>query len=479
MVRGLAGFCALAAGYRSIRPEQYTKQFGINMTEQYDLIAIGGGSGGLAAAQRAAEYGARALVIERSRLGGTCVNVGCVPKKVMWHAAELAQAFSDAADYGFSFPSPDHDWQTLVNNRENYIRRLNGIYERNLNKRSVDWVHGAARLVDTKTVDVDGKHFSAPHIIIATGGEPVVPDVPGAELGITSDGFFALQERPQNVAIAGSGYIAVETAGVLSSLGSRVELFARYDSVLRSMDPMLQEGVIQALETHGVVVQLNSIPAGLFEDDDGIVLRTERGSEFGPFDTVIWATGRRPLTGGLGLASAGVAVDDNGYINVDKFQQSSVPGIYAIGDVTGQAELTPVAIAAGRRLSDRLFGGMEGRYLDYENIPTVIFSHPPIGTVGLTEPEAKERYGAEAVKVYTSGFVPLYYGIMQHKVRANMKLVTTGPEERVVGCHMIGQGSDEILQGFAVAIKMGACKRDLDDTVAIHPTSAEELVTMR
>jgi glutathione reductase (NADPH) len=449
------------------------------MTEQYDLIAIGGGSGGLAAAQRAAEYGARALVVERSRLGGTCVNVGCVPKKVMWHAAEIARSFRDAADYGFSGQPPVHDWQTLVSNRENYIQRLNGIYERNLKNRSVDWLQGTARLVDAQTVDVDGKRFSAPHIIIATGGEPVVPDVPGAELGITSDGFFALQERPQNVAIAGSGYIAVELAGVLSALGSQVELFARYDSVLRSMDPMLQEGVIQALETHGVIVQLHSIPAGLFEDDGGIVFRTESGSEFGPFETVIWATGRRPLTDGLGLASAGVITDDDGYIKVDKFQQTTVAGIYAIGDVTGQAELTPVAIAAGRRLSDRVFGGMAGRHLDYENIPTVVFSHPPIGTVGLTEPQAIERFGAENVKVYTSGFVPLYYGIMQHKARANMKLVTTGPEERVVGCHMIGQGSDEILQGFAVAIRMGARKRDLDDTVAIHPTAAEELVTMR
>lgn len=449
------------------------------MTEQYDLIAIGGGSGGLAAAQRAAEYGARALVIERARLGGTCVNVGCVPKKVMWHAAEIAQTFRDAADYGFSVEPPAHDWETLVTNRENYIRRLNGIYERNLNKRSVDWLHGSARLSDPKTVDVDGKKFSAPHIIIATGGEPIVPELPGAELGMTSDGFFELRERPRSVAIAGSGYIAVELAGVLASLGTRVELFARYDSVLRSMDPMLQEGVIEALKADGVLVQLNSIPAELAEDGEGLLLRTKSGGEFGSFEKVIWAVGRRPLVSGLGLGEQGVALNDDGYVQVDKFQQTSVPGIYAIGDVTGQAELTPVAIAAGRRLSDRVFGGMEGRYLDYENIPTVIFSHPPIGTVGLTEPEARQRFGDDAVKVYTSGFVPLYYGIMEHKMRANMKLVTTGPEERVVGCHMIGQGSDEILQGFAVAIKMGARKRDLDDTVAIHPTSAEELVTMR
>jgi glutathione reductase (NADPH) len=295
---------------------------------------------------------------------------------------------------------------------------------------------------------------------------------------MTSDGFFALTERPQKVALIGSGYIAVELGGVLSGLGSETHLFARYNSVLRSLDPMLQEGVLEALEAYRVAVHLHSIPAELKESDAGIVVCTEAGSEFGPFDAVIWAIGRKPLSGGIGLETAGVITDDRGHIRVDKYQQTNVEGIYALGDITGQAELTPVAIAAGRRLSDRVFGGMEGRHLDYQNIPTVIFSHPPIGTVGLTEPQAREQYG-DAVKVYTSGFVPLYYGILEHKARANMKLVTVGPEERVVGCHMIGQGSDEILQGFAVAIKMGACKKDLDDTVAIHPTSAEELVTMR
>jgi glutathione reductase (NADPH) len=444
------------------------------MTEHYDLIAIGGGSGGLATAQRAAEYGARALVIERGRLGGTCVNVGCVPKKVMWHAAELAQAFRDAPGYGFAESAPAHDWAILVDRRESYIRRLNAIYERNLQNKSVDWVAGSARLTDARTVEVAGRSFSAEHIVIATGGEPILPDLPGAPLGIDSDGFFALNERPRRVGIAGSGYIAIELAGVMSSLGSETQLFARYDSVLRSLDPMLQTGAVDALQEHHVTV-----PAELRRDvDGGIHLLTETGNEYGPFDEFVWAVGRRPLTAGMGLASAGVSVDEQGYIQVDRYQQTSVAGVYAIGDVTGQGELTPVAIAAGRRLSDRLFGGMADRHLDYNLIPTVIFSHPPIGTVGMTEPEARARFGSD-VKVYTSGFVPLYYGILDHKSRANMKLVTVGKEERVVGCHMIGQGSDEILQGFAVAIKMGARKRDLDDTVAIHPTAAEELVTMR
>jgi glutathione reductase (NADPH) len=451
----------------------------VYMSNSYDLIVIGGGSGGLAAAQRATEYGARALVVERGLLGGTCVNVGCVPKKVMWHAAELAQAFRDAPSYGFEAMSPKHDWTALVERRESYLRRLNGIYERNLDNKSVDWISGTATLSDAHTVAVGDQTYTAPHIIIATGGEPILPDTPGAELGIDSDGFFALTERPQKVAVVGSGYIAIELAGVLSSLGSEVDLFARFDSVLRSMDSMLQAGVITALTDHGVNMRLNSPLSAVEATDRGVSITLQDGSEAGDYDTLIWAVGRRPLTQGIGLDAAGVAINKRGHIPVDKFQQTNVEGVYAVGDVTGQAELTPVAIAAGRRLSDRVFGGMEGRHLDYQNIPTVVFSHPPIGTVGLTEAQACEQYGDDDVKAYTSSFVSLYYGVCEHKGRSHMKLVTVGSDERVVGVHMIGEGSDEILQGFAVAVKMGARKQDLDDTVAIHPTGAEELVTMR
>lgn len=448
--------------------------------KHYDLIAIGGGSGGLAASQRAAEYGAKCLVIERDgRLGGTCVNVGCVPKKVMWHAAEIAQIVRDAGDYGFVPGNVPHDWQKLVERRENYIDRLNGIYDRNLAGKNIDWISGEAVFSDAHTVQVGEQQYTAPHIVIATGGEPVIPDIPGGELGITSDGFFALQERPQRVAVVGSGYIAVELAGVLSSLGSEVGLYARYDSILRSLDPMLQQAAITALVNHGSTVNLDSIPVSLQQTDTGLQLEFASGASGAPVDTVIWAVGRRPLTDSLNLQATGAQVSERGHVSVDKFQQTSAEGVYAIGDVTGQVELTPVAIAAGRRLSDRVFGGMEGRHLNYDNIPTVIFSHPPIGTVGMAEPQAREQYGDDAVKVYTSGFNPLYYGVLEHKVRADMKLVCVGAEERVVGVHMIGQGSDEILQGFAVALKMGATKQDLDETVAIHPTSAEELVTMR
>ncbi len=446
----------------------------------YDLIAIGGGSGGLAATQRAAEYGARCLVIERDgRLGGTCVNVGCVPKKVMWHAAEIAQVMRAAGDYGFTVGEPVHDWATLVERRENYISRLNGIYDRNLNNKSVDWITGTAQFVDAHTLQVGDAFYTAPHIIIATGGEPVVPAIAGAEAGITSDGFFALTERPQRVAVVGSGYIAVELAGVLAALGSDVDLYARYDSILRALDPMLQQAAIAALVEHDVTVNLHSIPTELRTGGEGLQLTFESGVTGAPADAVIWAVGRRPLTYGLNLDAAGVETGARGHIVVDKFQQSNVAGIYAIGDATGQVELTPVAIAAGRRLSDRVFGSMDGRYLDYSNIPTVIFSHPTIGTVGMTEPQAVEQFGADAVKTYQSGFNSLYYGVQEHKVRSTMKLVCAGAEERVVGVHMIGPGSDEILQGFAVAVKMGATKTDLDNTVAIHPTAAEELVTMR
>jgi glutathione reductase (NADPH) len=449
------------------------------MAQQYDLIAVGGGSGGLAAAQRAAEYGARALIIERDgKLGGTCVNVGCVPKKVMWHAADLAQAFRDAVSYGFAVNEPVHNWQQLVQRRSAYIERLNGIYDRNLANRKVDWITGTATFTGPGQVTVDGTDYQAEHIIIATGGEPSWPDLPGADLGITSDGFFALQERPQKVAMVGSGYISIELGGVLQSLGSDVKIFARYGSVLRSLDDMLQKGVLEALQDHGVDIELHSVPASLERNSEGLALTLENGKTFGGFDAVIWAVGRRPLTEGLGLEALGVQLDERGFVPTDKFQQTNVEGIYALGDVAGTVALTPVAIAAGRRLSDRIFGGMAGRYLDYNNVPTVIFSHPPIGTVGMTEAEAREAHGDD-VTVYTSSFVSLYYGVADHKPKSHMKLVTVGKDERVVGCHLIGEGADEILQGFAVAIKMGARKEDFDNTVAIHPTSAEELVTMR
>jgi len=449
------------------------------VSETFDLIVIGGGSGGLAHAQRAAQYGARAAVVEAGRLGGTCVNVGCVPKKVMWYAAHHAHQLHHAPDYGFDVRVGDHDWAGLKSRRDAYIKRLNGIYAGNLDKRGVTHIQGHASLVDAGTVEVDGKRYQAGRIVIATGGRPMVPRIPGAEHGITSDGFFELGERPARVLIAGSGYIAVELAGVFNALGSETRIVVRKDRVLRGFDRMLSDELMKAMDRSGIALDTSVVPAAVEQTASGLVLVASDGRRFGPVDCIVWAIGREPNTSGLGLERAGVLTDAQGFIPTDKFQATNVPNVFAIGDVTGRDALTPVAIAAGRRLADRLYGGMEGRHLDYELIPTVIFSHPTIGTVGLTEDAARERYGDAAIKVYDTAFTGMYYALGTDKQRSSMKLVTQGPEEKIVGCHVIGEGADEMLQGFAVAIRMGATKRDFDDTVAIHPTSAEELVTMR
>jgi glutathione reductase (NADPH) len=447
--------------------------------KSFDLAVIGGGSGGLAAAQRAAEYGARAVVFEQGRLGGTCVNVGCVPKKVMWTAARLAHALVDAEHYGFDLSIDMHDWARLKTARDAYVEYLNGVYERNLERRSVELIRSRARLLGPKEIiDEQGKLYFAERILVATGGFPRVPHVTGAELGITSDGFFDLERRPAKVAVVGSGYIAVELAGVLKSLGSEVTQFVRYDTVLRELDGMLGARLIEEMRSAGPGLVTRAVPKRV-ERCDGICLVTDDDRKFPGFDCLLWAIGRDPNTQGLGLEEAGVKLDRMGHVRVDKFQTTSVGNIYAVGDVTGRALLTPVAIAAGRRLSDRLYGGKPDRFLSYDVIPTVVFAHPPIGTVGLSEEEARKRFSGDRIKVYTSEFVPLYHALTERKPKSAMKLVTVGDEERVVGCHVIGPGADEMLQGFAVAVTMGATKADLDDTVAIHPTSAEEMVTMR
>ena len=448
------------------------------MSKKYDLFVIGGGSAGVAHARRAAEYGANVAVAEYGPLGGTCVNVGCVPKKVMWYAASLAHQFDHAADYGFDVSVKGQDWGAVKSRRDAYVERLNGIYEDLLNNSGVRYFAETARFVDAHTVAVGGEEYAADRIVIATGGHPVVPDVPGVELGITSDGFFELDERPERVLVVGSGYVAVELAGVFSGLGSDTQVVVRKHGVVRDFDAMLGNELIQAMRDSGIAVETGVIPASLTSQEDGIVLHAEDGRSFGPVDCVLWAIGRAPNTEGLKPGNAGVVIDDRGFVPVDDYQQTNVEHIHALGDVTGRVALTPVAIAAGRRLADRLYGGMEGRILDYELIPTVIFSHPPIGTVGMTEDRARVEYG-DAVRVYQTNFTPMYYALGDKKLRTTMKLITVDDEERVVGCHIIGDGADEMLQGFAVAIRMGATKADFDDTVAIHPTSAEELVTMR
>lgn len=446
--------------------------------KHFDLIVIGGGSGGIAHARRAAEYGASVAVIEQGALGGTCVNVGCVPKKVMWHTANLAHHFAHAGDYGFDLELRAHDWAALKARRDAYVHRLNGIYASNLDKSGVSYIAATASFVDAKTIRAGDEEFTADRIVIATGGRPDVPDISGADLGITSDGFFELEHQPKRVIVAGSGYIAVELAGIFNALGSEVQVVVRKDGIIRSFDAMLGEQLMSAMERNGVEVETFVVPASVERSDDGLILNADDGCSFGPVDCIVWAIGRAPNTAGLDLEKAGVATDDQGFITVDEWQQTSADHIFALGDVTGQAALTPVAIAAGRRLADRLYGGMADRRLDYDLIPTVIFSHPPVGTVGLSEAQARETYGDD-IKVYSSGFTPMYYALSEHKQRSVMKLITTGNDERIVGCHVIGDAADEMMQGFAVAIRMGASKSDFDDTVAIHPTNAEELVTMR
>jgi len=445
---------------------------------RFDLLVIGGGSGGIAHARRAAEYGATVGVIEYGPLGGTCVNVGCVPKKVMWYTAGHAHHFAHAADYGFDVAVNGHDWTTLKARRDGYVHRLNGIYENNLDKSGVTTITGTASFVDAHTVAVEGVQYHADRIVVATGGRPIVPNISGAELGITSDGFFELEERPRRVLVAGSGYIAVELAGVFNALGSETQLVVRKDSIIRSFDSMLGEQLMEAMQKDGVRIDTRVIPLSVEQTDDGLVLYAEDGRRFGPVDCLLWAIGRSPNVASLELDNAGVQSDDDGFITTDDFQQTNVENIFALGDVTGRPALTPVAIAAGRRLADRLYGGMEGRHLDYKLIPTVVFSHPPIATVGMTEDAARAEYG-DAVKVYSSGFTPMFYALGDMKQRSVMKLVVAGDDERVLGCHVIGEGADEMMQGFAVAMRMGATKADFDDTVAIHPSNAEELVTMR
>jgi glutathione reductase (NADPH) len=454
------------------------------MSKHYDLIAIGAGSGGLSVVERAASYGAKCAVIEHGDIGGTCVNVGCVPKKVMWYGANMAYTLKNAADYGFNVSINEFNWQKLVNGRQSYISGINNWYHDHIKENNIDEITGSASFVathtDVNTVKVNEETFTADHIVIAPGTTPTIPDINGATLGITSDGFFALQQQPKKVAIVGSGYIAVELAGVLNGLGSDVTLFVRGPSVLRHFDSLLRDTLTKELLSSGINLITNT---GIEEVTKGVEnelhLSCSNNQHYDGFDCLIWAIGREPNVDGLNLSVTGVEQDEQGMILVDDYQNTNISGLYALGDVTGRVPLTPVAVAAGRRLGDRLFNNQPERHLDYENIPTVIFSHPPAGTLGLSEAAARKRYGDEKVKVYQSSFTPMAYAFTSHQPQTAMKLVVLGDDEKVIGCHVIGDGADEMLQGFAVAIKMGASKADFDNTVAIHPTSAEEMVTMR
>ena len=446
----------------------------------YDLVVIGGGSGGLAGAFRAASHGARVALLEPGELGGTCVNVGCVPKKAMWLAAELSQRIDMAARLGFDLPSPKLDWREFVVHRQRYIAGIHDSYRKRLDEAGVVHMPCRGHLVDAHTVQThQGLRVSGRHLLIATGGKPKRPDIPGAELGLVSDDFFNLCEAPGRVAIVGAGYIAVELAGILQALGSHVELFARGKGLLESFDQELTAELMENCKQHGIRGHFSHEVASVENLGDGRVRLVDRSDEASePFDSLVFATGRSPNSRDMGLESIGVEVDGKGRIVVDGLQDTSVASVHAVGDVSSHIALTPVAIAAARRLMDRLFGGKPDARLDYEDIATVVFAHPPLGMVGLTEAQARERHG-EAVKTYRARFRPMLHALADSPQRSLFKLVCVGEEERVVGIHLLGEGADEILQGFAVALKRGISKRDLDDTMAIHPTSAEEVVLMR
>jgi len=457
----------------------------------FDLVVIGAGSGGVSCAERAAGYGAKVAVFEGGAYGGTCVNVGCVPKKIMYNAAHLAESLDDAKEYGFDVEKKGFSWEKLKRSRDNYVRSLSNIYKTFLPDIGVTVISEYASFESTSpetkitTISAGGKRYTANHVVIAVGGAPDELPIPGGNLAINSDGFFSLEKLPKKTAIIGAGYIAVELAGVLNGLGGNTSLFVRGDTALRNFDNMIKSHLHDSMKHSGIQVNPWSIPERIVKEADGTLsLHLKNGQVHRGFEVIISAIGRHPLTPQLHLPSVSISTDNRGYIPVDEYQNTSTPGIYALGDVCGKVELTPMAVAAGRRLADRLFGGVPNAKADYDNVPTVVFSHPVIGTIGLTEEQARQKYPAEELKIYTSEFQNLYYGpfldgdlMSEDKPLTKYKLICQGEEERVIGLHCIGMSSDEIIQGFGVAIKMGAIKSDFDSCVAIHPTASEELVT--
>ena len=449
----------------------------------FDLFIIGGGSGGVRAARMAVARGARVALAECARMGGTCVNVGCIPKKLYSYAAHFGEGFADARGYGWRLAdAPTLDWEALKAARAKEISRLNGIYEGLM--AGVTRFGGRARLVDAHTVEVtapDGSttRASAARILIATGGTPFVPDFEGRELAITSNDIFDLPAFPRRLLVAGGGYIGCEMASIFNGLGAQVTLAYRGEQILRGFDDDLRAHIAAQMQAHGVSIRLHSDIARIARTEGGLRVHLTDGDAV-DVDAVLSATGRRPNIAGLGLEALGVKLNKSGAIEVDEHFQSSVPGIYAIGDVVGRKALTPVALAEAMTLVDDLFGAPEGkapRVMDYENIPSAVFTHPPIGTVGLTEAQA--RAGGRAIRVYQSAFRPLLHTLTGSSERTLMKLIVDDASDRVIGLHIAGADAAEITQGFAVAMKAGATKAQFDATIGIHPSSAEEFVTMR
>lgn len=446
------------------------------MAYDFDLFVIGAGSGGVRAARFAAGFGARVAVAESRYLGGTCVNVGCVPKKLLVYGAHFEEELRQAKGYGWTSGEPAFDWSTLIANKNREIERLNGIYRKLLVDSGVKLLEGHARLVGGQHVEVDGQRYSARHILIATGGWPQKPDIPGAEHAITSNEAFYLEQLPQRVLVVGGGYIAVEFASIFHGLGAKTSLLYRRDLFLRGFDESLRVHLRDEMEKKGVDLQFNSDIRRIDKQVDGTLKATLADGRVLETDCVFYATGRRPMLDNLGLENTRIEQDDRGFIRVDNLYRTADPYVLAIGDVIGRVQLTPVALAEGMAVARRLFRPEEYRPLSYELIPTAVFSLPNIGTVGLSEQQAREKH---RVKVFESRFRPMKLSLTESQERTLMKLVVDADSDRVLGCHMIGPEAGEIIQGLAVAMKAGATKRDFDDTLGIHPTAAEEFVTMR
>jgi len=458
--------------------------------DHFDYLVVGGGSGGIASSRRAAMYGKKVAVVERDHLGGTCVNLGCVPKKVMFNAAHVQEIIRQAEGFGFKIDGSAFHMGTLKEKRDAYVKRLNGMYSGNLEKEGITSIRGDAKFIGERVVQVGDKAYSGDHVLIAVGGKPLMPDIPGIELAIDSNGFFDLDKVPKKVAVAGAGYIAVELAGILQSLGSEVDLMIRGDLPLRTMDPDIVSLLKEEMELSGINFLKGDVKELTAAADGTKTATFKSGEKHEGYDVVLFAIGRVPVTDSLDLEAAGVTADARGAIVVDGLSQTSAVHTYAVGDtIKGGVQQTPVAIAAGRLLSDRLFNELPEKEatMDYDMVPTVIFSHPPLAVIGLTELQAMEKYGADQVTVHRSTWVNMMYsreflvqdGHGAKPPRTSAKIVCVGPTQRVVGLHMVGLNVDEMLQGFAVAMKMGATKADFDSVVAIHPTSSEELVTIQ
>jgi glutathione reductase (NADPH) len=441
----------------------------------YDLVTIGAGSGGVRASRMAAQMGAKVAICEESRVGGTCVIRGCIPKKLLVYGAHFADDFEDAASYGWTLPTPSFDWPALIAAKDKEIDRLNGIYLNILKTNGVELLEGRAVLADPHTVEVAGRRITAANILIATGGWPTMPKLPGIEHAITSNEALDLKALPKRIAIVGGGYIAVEFAGIFNGLGAQVTEIIRADKLLRGFDEDLRGVIGEEMTKKGIEILTGTQVDAIEKTAEGYRLKLDKGEAL-TVDAVMYATGRAPMTGGIGLAEAGIQISKSGAVAVDGYSRSSVPHIFAVGDVTDRINLTPVAIKEGAAVAMTLFGGTPTE-ADHKDVPSAVFSQPPIATVGLNEAEARTAHGD--IDVYVSSFRPLKFTLTERQEKTFMKLIVERAAGRVVGCHMLGMDAAEIIQGFAVAIKCGATKAQFDATVGIHPSAAEEFVTMK